>query len=426
MAPRASAVDQVLQLKPEEVLAEGAHNVRFGPLNIEDMKTSIENEGGVQQPIIVAPLDPAVNGFKYRLTTGFRRHQAVSELNKEKGVGLTIPAIVRPVENDLDRLTQQLVENVERKSMSPMDTAVALKKLMDAGLTRIQIREKFPRAIGKGKVEPASNAWLNMTLSFLDLPKPIQQDIHTGVVGVKAAYELTKVTPEKRAAVIERAKADAEKDRAKEEADEQKYLATESKLAEVTKAAEDTAVKMDEARAEVELAEKAWDIAVKDASALHEKAMKAKKDDKKKAEEAYKAKETEAKAAEKTLEAKRKELKKLKEAQTKANTKAEEFKAKLEAARAEGAKGKKKAAVTQEGVRKAAQAEGAPTGHVQLNAAQMREVIKDLSLPGSYPKVAMIGGYIKECFDGVTTPGQMLKKLASVTGELDATPKKKK
>lgn len=423
----ATAIDRILQLDPSKVLAE--NNVRFAILksDVDALKSSIKEAGGVQVPVEVVELDPAVNGFTHSLNTGFRRHQAVAELNKEEGAGLTLPAILRPVDNELDRLNRQLIENIERKTMSPMDTAVALKKLMDLGLTRIQIRERFPRTLGKGKQEPASNAWLNMTLSFLDLPKNIQAKIHDGSVGVKAAYELTKVSPEKRAAVLTRAEEDMEKERERETKEEEKYLAAEAKVVEATKAIEETTVKMDEARAEVELAEKAFEAKTKEAAEAYQRVQSAKKDDKKKATETLKAKETDAKGAEKALETARKALDKLTESHKKVTDKAAEHRAKLEAARAQGATGKgaKTKGVTDTAVKKAAAAEG-EGGVVQLSAAEMRKVIADLALPGTYPKVQMIGEYIKACFDGKDTPGQMLKKLAAVTGELKAAPAKRK
>lgn len=409
-------------MDPSKILAE--NNLRFGILkaDVDALKESIKAAGQVQVPIEVTLLDPPVNGFTHSLTTGFRRHQAVTELNKEEGAGLTLPAIVRPLDNELERVKHQLIENIERKTMTPMDTAVALKKLMDLGLTRIQIRERFARPAGKGKMEPASNAWLNMTLSFLDLPKAIQAKIHEGSVGVKAAYELTKVSPEKRAAVLQRAEEEMERERERETKEEEKYLKAEAALAENAKAIEETTVKMDEARAEVELAEKAYEVKLKAATEAYQTLQKAKKEDKKAATEAHKAKETDAKAAEKALETAKKALEKLTETHKKASDKAAEHRAKLEAARAQGAKGKAgkgKGGVTDADVKKAAAAEG-EGGTVALSAAEMRKVIADLALPGTYPKVQMIGEYIKACFDGKDTPGQMLKKLASVTGELKA------
>lgn len=417
--------DVVLQLDPSKVLAED--NIRFGdPLktDVEAMKTSIMESGGVQVPVEVTVLDPPLNGYGHRLTTGFRRHRGVLELNTEQGAGLTLPAIIRPLETDMDRINHQLIENIERKTMSPMDTAVALKRLTDLGLTRIQIREKFPRAVGKGKAEPASNAWLNMTLSFLDLPKAIQAKIHDGSVGVKAAYELTKVSPEKRADVLKRAEEDLAREMEREAKEEEKYLAAETKVQEAQKEIEDTTVKMDEAKAEVELGEKKVEAITKEAADAYTKARSAKKDDKKKAEEHFKAKEAEAKAAEKLLATAKKAYEKLATSHKRIQDKAAEHRTKLEAARAQGAqkKGAKKQGVSDTGIKKAAAAEG-EGGHVQLNATEMRKVIADLALPGTYPKVQMIGEYLKACFDGKDTPGQMLKKLASVTGELKASTK---
>lgn len=421
MAPKGKdEATTLLQLDPAKVLVVRESNIRFtGSEDVSGLKANIVEVGGVLEPVIVEPTDE--KGYTHKLRMGFRRHQAVTELNAT-GAGLTLPAILRTGGN---LLQEQISENLQRKNLTPMDLAVAIQKAFSMGLTRVQVRELFPRPTGKkGAVEPASNAWVNMTLSFLELPKAIQAKIADGTVGVKAAYELTKVSPDKRAAVLERAEKDVEKEREREEADEKKYLASQSKLDEATKLAEETALKLDTAKAEAEACEASVAAAQKVAADKYIAAKSAKGEEKKAAEEAFKAAETDAKGVEKKLLAARKELDKLQGTNKKATEAADNQRKKLEEAR-NAAKTKTQATkktVSDTDVKKAAKAEGASTGAVPLNAADMRKTISDLALPGTYPKVQAIGAAIKACFDGVDTPGQMLKKLAAITGE---TAKKK-
>lgn len=416
---KASAENSLLQLDPTKVFAPKEGNIRFAALSVDDLKENILKVGGILEPVIVEPLTD-MEGFTHKLRIGFRRHQAALELNST-GAGLTLPAILR---TGGDLLQEQISENLQRKNLSPMDLAVSIQTAFSQGLNRLQVRELFPRPTGKaGATEPASNAWVNMTLSFLELPKAIQTKIHTGAVGVKAAYELTKVSPEKRAAVLERAEADAAKEREREESEEKKYLASQLKLEEATKLAEETALKLDTAKAEVEACDASVAAAQKVAAEKYIAAKSAKGEDKKAAEEAFKAAETDAKGVEKKLLAARKELDKLSGTSKKATEAADAQRKKLEEARAKAkAKPVNKKTVTDADVKKAAKAEGEGTGVVALNAADMRKTISDLALPGTYPKVQAIGAAIKACFDGVDTPGQMLKKLAAITGE---TAKKK-
>lgn len=79
---------------------------------------------------------------------------------------------------------------------SPIDEALEIRRLIQQGVSKMEIRKMFARPGGrKGfKSMPVSNSFINMRLSFLDLPKAIQEKIHDGRLGVAAAYELTKVT----------------------------------------------------------------------------------------------------------------------------------------------------------------------------------------------------------------------------------------
>ena len=210
----------LLHLKPEQIVADS--NIRFGlkQSRIDSLAADIAEKGGVIVPVEVEPIK---NGT-YSLTSGNYRHAAVTRLNRD-GAGLTIPAIIVQSAG-IERLRRQLSENTERENMSPMDEAVAITQLLGEGLTRMEIREIFTRP---GLKEPATNSFLNMRMSFLNFPKKIQNMIHSGELGVKAAYFLTREPEDKWEPILARAVKETAEETAFEGKIEAEYLASVKK-----------------------------------------------------------------------------------------------------------------------------------------------------------------------------------------------------
>jgi len=409
---------ELVRLDPGVILADS--NTRYGlkQSRVESLAKSILERGEVLEPVEVEPLaEASSNGHRYRLTTGFYRLAAVSSLNLT-GAGLTVPAIVRPIPTPQERLRRQLAENMERENQSPMDQAVAIKSLLDSGLTKMEVREIFSRPGGRkgNKVQPASNSFVNMTLSFLELPKPIQEKIHDGRVGVAAAYELTKVPAEKRTQVLERAEEERQKALEQEEKDEEKLLANEKKTAEekakreaLLKEVTDAEAKVTAARTllaeRTKAAERAYDLS----KAKHADA-KAKKD----AISAFKKAEQDRQLSEADVLAVAKEHDDLRLKLEKKEALIAEKAAKLKQARASapaGAAAAKSGAVGSGDVKKAAAREGVSTNYVPLNASEMRKVVSELALPGGSPKVVSIGQALVRCFAGESTDKELYKEL---------------
>ena len=421
---------EILHLDPSEVLAEG--NSRFGlkKLRIDSMEKSIRAAGGVQTPVEVEPLDPPVDGQKYRLTAGFYRHAGVAQANANGG-NFLLPAIAHKPGSAAERLKRQLRENMDRENQSPMDKAIAIKRLMDEGVPKLEIRNIFATPGGrKGlTMQPASNAFINMTLSFLDFPKNIQTKIHDGTLTVGAAYELTKVHQDKWPEVLEKAEAARQKDIDVQEKEEEKFLASTKKAAEAEQKAEQAAKDLEEAQKLAAETDKVLQAKIDAAAEAHKAKMQKGLDAeaKKKAEAAFKSAEAEARNAEKVAKEAEAKLNKL---AGKASSTAEDAKAKLAAARA-AADAKKagkagsappaKGAAT--GARQVKQAAQATPGAQKkpsvtpLNATEMRAAVDVLSKPGGRPKVQKIGELIKACFAGEFPAAQLGKKLGEVTGE---------
>lgn len=127
--------------------------------NLEELKASIQ-EHGIIQPLVVSPLDDS----RFLLVAGERRYTAAKQLGLR-----TVPALVRTVKLH-QRLELQLVENLHRKDLNPIEEAQGYKRLMDEfGLTQDQVAKRV------GKSQPV----INETLRVLDLPQPIIDDYRT-------------------------------------------------------------------------------------------------------------------------------------------------------------------------------------------------------------------------------------------------------
>lgn len=130
------------------------------PHGLEELAGSILAHG-VIQPITVRSLGSG----RYRIVTGERRWRAAKiaqqsgEPCQRKGYDLArIPAVLVAPESEHDRLEMQMVENLAREDMSPLDTARALQKLLDE--TKMSGRE-LARRLGK------SQAWIRQILNVV-------------------------------------------------------------------------------------------------------------------------------------------------------------------------------------------------------------------------------------------------------------------
>ncbi|HXC04402.1 MAG TPA: ParB N-terminal domain-containing protein [Bacteroidia bacterium] len=438
---------QLIELDPSVIDANPKHNARFGlkPSKVTEMAEKIVSEGQLQ-PIEVSPLPEADNGFQYRLSFGNYRLAAIKQLNKE-GAGLTVKAIVRTTEPGKATTIRQLTENLARQENTRMDDAVAIKKLLDAGVDKMTIRSMFSVAGRKG---PVSNSWLNITLGFLDLPTKVQNKLHTGEIdwsGGAVLYRVNRDNKEKLPEVLKELEDARQKAIDKETREEEKFIAALNKAEEAQRKQAEAEAKQQEAieakANRLKTAEEAIaltdklnsDLITAAQKALDEATEKVKEDPSEGAKavaEAVKKLESTKKAADKSKEQAAKDLAKLKdryaaeakEAKEKAKLAAQEAKeAKKEVseARAERqpdaehprtASTKKSAAdkpTTGKDVAKAAAAVGAGSGGVKLTYKEIREVVDGLCKPGgegaAETKAQKVGIYMRSCFFGISIPG---------------------
>lgn len=135
---------------------------------IRELASSIR-EFGVLQPIVVTKKVIEVeNGteVEYELIAGERRLRAV------KLLGLpTIPAIIRNIDLERERLELAVIENIQRENLNVIEIARSYAKLQDEfRMTQREVAAK----LGKSR-ETVAN-----TLRLLDLPLQIQEALQVG------------------------------------------------------------------------------------------------------------------------------------------------------------------------------------------------------------------------------------------------------
>lgn len=127
---------------------------------LQELAASIA-EVGVLLPLIVRP----VADGEYELIAGERRWRAAQIAGLEE-----VPVIVRSASAQ-DSLEIALIENVQREDISPVECAVAYRRLSgEFGLTQDEIAQK----VGKSRSAVAN------TMRVLALPAPMQQAISEG------------------------------------------------------------------------------------------------------------------------------------------------------------------------------------------------------------------------------------------------------
>lgn len=407
--------ETLLQLDPAHILADDNSRFNLKRVLVDKMMESITERGGVIVPVEVEELVTPTNGFTHRLTAGFIRREAAERLNKEQSAGIKIPARVMAPVDALDRLKRQLAENVERGDLSPMDKATAINKLMAAGVPVLDIRKMFATLGGKkgNTFEMASNAHINMMLSFLEFPKAIQDKIHDGRLGVKAAYELTKVSKEQQADILAAAEAARLKVVEAEEAEEVRFLNSQKKVEQATKKAEEAVQTVEETKASVKVAAElitAKTKALRDFQKVNLLDLEDKA--RRKVLESMKAAEMDLKGAQQSKKAAENKLAKQIQAAKSAEEKAADKAAVLEQKR-KLAKGKKPSrGVSSEDIKTATTG-----GLVALNASQIREALKDIVKATSQPiEIRNICQAILDCCIGKTTPKLMGEELVAIAG----------
>lgn len=144
---------------------------------VDELESSIR-EKGLIQPIIVRPV-----GMRYQVVAGARRLEACKRLRWSR-----VPCIIREL-TDRDAYEIALTENVQRKTMNPVEEATAFRRYIDeygwGGETVLS------KKIGK------SQEYVSQRLSLLSLPNQVVEKIIRRQITASVAQEITKL-PDRR------------------------------------------------------------------------------------------------------------------------------------------------------------------------------------------------------------------------------------
>lgn len=147
--------------------------VRSDVSGIEELARSIQ-ENGLLHPIVVR----GKNDY-FEIIAGFRRYNACKLLGWRK---ITCHIVEL---DDKDSFEVSLIENIQRKSMNPIEEAYAYKKYVEEyGWGSIA---ELSRKIGK------SSSYISKRLSLLDLPEDVLEKVRTKELTPSIAEELLRL-----------------------------------------------------------------------------------------------------------------------------------------------------------------------------------------------------------------------------------------
>ncbi len=141
---------------------------RFAPDALHELAESIR-ESGVVLPVVLRSLGRAPTQH-YELLAGERRWRAAQLAGLHE-----IPALIRNDLTDAEAQVLGLIENLQRESLSPMETADGLRRLGEA---QALTHEAIGARIGK------SRAYVTNFLRLLALASGVQQMIDDGRLSI--------------------------------------------------------------------------------------------------------------------------------------------------------------------------------------------------------------------------------------------------
>src|SRR6188508_2830142 len=150
----------------------------FEPDALNELAASIR-EHGVLQPILVRPLGPNT----YQIVAGERRWRASRLAGLE-----SIPALIEEIDDDT-ALEISIIENLQREDLTPLDEAAMYDRMVhEHGYSIRKLADK----LGKDK------GYLENRLRLADAPQEIRDLVSVRKDTLSHAYELLKVTDEKK------------------------------------------------------------------------------------------------------------------------------------------------------------------------------------------------------------------------------------
>lgn len=154
-------MSEITELPIENIIPDHSQpRKNFNEAKLQELAESIKRHG-LLQPILVRP----IGSGKYQLVNGERRFRACKLLSLEK-----IRVEVRNL-TDNEVLEIQLVENLQRENLNPIEEAEAFRRIIELiGYTH----EKIGERVGK------SREYVTNKLRLLSLPEDLRRGVARG------------------------------------------------------------------------------------------------------------------------------------------------------------------------------------------------------------------------------------------------------
>ena len=177
-----SGIGSPVMRVPVELIRPGKAQMRriFDPEALQNLAESIRSAGLIQ-PVVVRSVEHG-----YELLAGERRWRAAQQAGWHE-----IPAIVRDDVDDEEAVVLGLIENLQRESLTPMETAQGLKELSARlSLTHAAAADR----IGKSRV------YVTNFLRLLNLCESVQEQVNSAELSMGHARALATLPPGEQAA----------------------------------------------------------------------------------------------------------------------------------------------------------------------------------------------------------------------------------
>ena len=167
-------LSKVIEVDINEILPNRFQpRIQFDENEILELSDSIR-EHGVIQPIVVRTI-----GDKYEIIAGERRYKASVLAGKE-----TVPVIVKNL-NDKDSAEIALIENIQRKNLTPIEEALSYKKILDMGYIT---QENLASKLGKSQSAVANK------IRLLNLSDEVQEALLENKISERHARSLLRLS----------------------------------------------------------------------------------------------------------------------------------------------------------------------------------------------------------------------------------------
>ncbi|HZS04810.1 MAG TPA: ParB/RepB/Spo0J family partition protein [Blastocatellia bacterium] len=168
---------------PLDQIAADPRNTRrhFSRAKLRELAADIRRQG-LLQPVIVREIKPATEGgAKYQIVAGERRYRAAKEAGLKE-----IPAGIRSLD-ETEALSVQLVENLQREELHPLDEA--------DGFLRMKEEMKLDiRAIAQRVAKDAR--YVARRLALTNLIEEAREDYRKDLITLAHALEICRLAPE--------------------------------------------------------------------------------------------------------------------------------------------------------------------------------------------------------------------------------------